>query len=138
KYIGARMGVENEEIYVQEQFWQADAGGHLTKTDRPRVVGARMLADLAMVVPKEQLPQLREFAEQPVIKWLTDKPQPHANGLRFLAAVGSEDGKKLIRAWAFPSEPLPVEGAQPPFPRAYETAQSALRYIGWMRDSRDK
>jgi HEAT repeat protein len=138
KYIGKRMGIENSEIYQKEKFWQADAGGHLTKTDRPRVVGARMLADLAKIVPKDQIPQLKEYAEKPVIKWLTDKPQPHANGLRFLAAVGSEEGKDLIRDWAFPDEPLPVEGAQPPFPRAYETAQSALRYIGWMKDSRDK
>ncbi len=138
KYIGLRMGIENADIYEKEKFWQADAGGHLTKTDRPRVVGARMLADLSMVLPQEQHAQLLEYAEQPVIKWLTDKIQPHANGLRFLAAVGSKDGKKLIRAWAFPDDALPVEGAQPPFPRAYETAQSALRYIGWMKDSRGK
>lgn len=138
KYLGKRMGIENADIYQKEKFWQADAGGHLTKTDRPRVVGARMLADLAMIVPKEKLAELKEYAEEPVIKWLTDKPQPHANGLRFLAAVGSEQGKKLIRDWAFPDTPLPVEGAQPPFPREYETAQSALRYIGWMKDSRDK
>lgn len=137
KYIGKRMSLENEELYQKEKFWQADAGGHLTKTDRPRVVGARMLADLAVVHP-DKAAQLREYAEDGVIKWLTDKPQPHANGLRFLAAVGSEKGKKLIRDWAFPSTALPVEGAQPPFPREYETAQSALRYIGWMQDSRDK
>jgi HEAT repeat protein len=137
KYIGARMGMENKEIYDKDKFWQADAGGHLTKTDRARVVGSRMLADLAVLLP-DQRTQLLEWAEQPTIKWLTDMPQPHANGLRFLAAIGSPEGKKLIRAWAFPDTPLPVEGAQPPFPREYETAQSALRYIGWMKDSREK
>ncbi len=137
KYIGKRMLVENETLYQKEKFWQADAGGHLTKTDSPRVVGSRMLADLAVLHP-DKAAELREWAEKPVIEWLTSRPQPHANGLRFLAAVGSPEGKKLLRDWAFPNDPLPVEGAQPPFPRAYETAQSALRYLGWMKDSRDK
>ena len=39
-----------------------------------------------------------------------------------------------MRDWAFPKKELPKEGAQPPFPGEYETAQSALRYIGWMKD----
>jgi HEAT repeat protein len=135
KYIGVRMGVDNKEIYQKEKFWQADAGGHMTRTDRPRVIGARMLADLAVMYPDKGA-ELREWAEESVIKWMTDKPQPHANGLRFLAAVGAE-GKavELMREWAFPTTELPVEGAQPPFPSEFETAQSALRYIGWMRDA---
>jgi HEAT repeat protein len=39
-----------------------------------------------------------------------------------------------MRDWAFPKKELPKEGQQPPFPSEYETAQSALRYIGWMKD----
>lgn len=39
-----------------------------------------------------------------------------------------------MRSWAFPTDALPKEGAQPPFPTAFETAQSALRYIGRMQD----
>ena len=133
KYMGMRMGIQNKDIYVKEKFWQADAGGHMTRTDRPRVVSARMLADLA-VVHQDKAAQLREWAEDPVIKWSTDMPQPHANGLRFLAAVGSPKILQQMRDWAFPDTPLPVEGAQPPFPNEFATAQSALRYLGWMRD----
>jgi HEAT repeat protein len=132
--IGRRMGLENKDIYQKEKFWQADAGGHMSRTDRPRVIGARMLADLA-VIHQDKKDQLKQWALDPVLKWLTDRPQPHANGLRFMAAVGAE-GKSvdLMRDWAFPTTELPVEGAQPPFPSEFETAQSALRYIGWMKD----
>ncbi|MBW2454176.1 MAG: HEAT repeat domain-containing protein, partial [Deltaproteobacteria bacterium] len=133
KYMGMRMGTQNKDIYVKEKFWQADAGGHMTRTDRPRVVSARMLADLAVVHP-DKGEQLRAWAEDPVIKWSTDMPQPHANGLRFLAAVGSPKILQRMRDWAFPDTPLPVEGAQPPFPDEFATAQSALRYLGWMKD----
>ncbi|HZO13054.1 MAG TPA: HEAT repeat domain-containing protein [Polyangiaceae bacterium] len=132
--IGRRMNVENKDIYQKEKFWQADAGGHMSRTDRPRVIGSRMLADLAVVNP-DKADQLKQWALEPTIKWLTDRPQPHANGLRFMAAVGGGDKSlELMRDWAFPDTELPVEGAQPPFPSEFETAQSALRYIGWMKD----
>lgn len=133
KYIGARMGVEPKDIYQVEKFWQADAGGHMTKTDRPRVIGSRMLADLAVLHPDKR-EQLLELAEQPVLDWLTSRPQPHANGLRFLAAAKSDKAVSHIRNWAFPPEALPKEGQIGQFPREYETAQSALRYIGWLQD----
>jgi HEAT repeat protein len=92
-----------------------------------------MLADLA-VIHQDKKDELKKAAEDSVILWIKDRPQPHANGLRFLAAVGSEKIKPQMREWAFPKDPLPKEGAQPPFPTAFETAQSALRYIGWMKD----
>ncbi|MEM6790566.1 MAG: HEAT repeat domain-containing protein [Myxococcota bacterium] len=138
--LGERMGIEPKDVYDKAKFWQADKGGHLTKTDRSRVVAARMLADLAVIHREDDdaITTIRENAEAPVIEWLTSRPQPHANGLRFLAAVGSKKGKTLMRDWAFPDDPLPEEGAQPPFPDSYATAQSALRYLGWMRDSRGK
>jgi hypothetical protein len=133
KYIAARLGVENSEIYETAKFWQADEGGHMTKNDRPRIVGSRMLADLA-VLHQDKQAELLESAEEAVIKWMTSRPQPHANGLRFLAVAGTKKGRDQMRKWAFPDDKLPAEGAQPPFPAAFETAQSALRYIGRLRD----
>ena len=133
KYIGARMGSEPKDLYALEKFWQADKGGHLTRTDLPRVVGARMLADLAVLHPDKNA-QLLEWAEEPVMTWITSRPQPHANGLRFLAAGGSKKVLPKMRDWAFPTEELPKEGASGQFPAAFATAQSALRYLGWLRD----
>ncbi len=64
-----------------------------------------------------------------MIFWLHDKPEPHANGLRFLAAVGSTKDIEAMRKWANPSVGLPKEGQQPPLPREWEIAQSAMRYV---------
>ncbi|AUX27634.1 hypothetical protein SOCEGT47_082300 [Sorangium cellulosum] len=133
KYIGERMLADPLKLYKLEKFWEADEGGHLSRTDLPRVVGARMLADLA-VIHADKSDELKAAAEDPVILWLKDRPQPHANGLRFLATVRSDKILKPMRDWAFPTDPLPKEGQQPPFPAAFETAQSALRYIGRMKD----
>ena len=133
KYIGQRMKLDPTKLYEQQRFWEADEGGHLSRTDLPRVVGARMLADLAQMYP-DKASELRDFAEQPVLDWISDKPQPHANGLRFLAGIKSEKTLPKMRDWAFPKDELPKEGSQPPFPAAFETAQSALRYIGMMHD----
>jgi len=133
KYLGERMRVDPSKLYAQERFWEADEGGHLSRTDLPRVVASRMLADLALI-HQDKKDELKAAAEDAVIFWIKDRPQPHANGLRFLAAIGSEKIKNDMREWAFPKDPLPKEGAQPPFPSAFETAQSALRYIGMMKD----
>lgn len=133
KYLGERMKLEPGQLYQLSHFWEADEGGHMSRHDLPRVVAARMLSDLAVLHPEAKA-ELKQRAEDSVLKWLTDKPQPHANGLRFLAAVGSEKALVPMRDWAFPKDALPKEGQQPPFPPAFETAQSALRYIGWMKD----
>ena len=133
KYIGQRMKADPTKLYQPAKFWEADEGGHLSRTDLPRVVGSRMLADLAVMRPEARA-ELKASAENEVIAWLKDKPQPHANGLRFLAAIQSDKALNDMRDWAFPKKELPKEGAQPPFPAEYETAQSALRYIGWMKD----
>jgi HEAT repeat protein len=69
-----------------------------------------------------------------VLFWIKSRPQTHANGLRFLATVRSEKVLPAMRDWAFPKAELPKEGQQPPFPTEFETAQSALRYIGRMKD----
>jgi len=133
KLLGERMLADPTKLYKLERFWEADEGGHMSRTDLPRVVAARMLADLA-VIHQDKKDELKKAAEEPIIFWIKDRPQPHANGLRFLAAVSSEKIKPQMKDWAFPKDPLPKEGAQPPFPTAFETAQSALRYMGWMRD----
>src|SRR6185295_10712316 len=91
------------------------------RDDNARVVGARMLADLAVIHP-EAAADIR------------DKPEPHANGLRFLAAVGSTKDIDAMRKWANPTVGLPKEGQQPPLPREWEIAQSAMRYVGWLKD----
>jgi HEAT repeat protein len=137
KYIAERMNVPPEQIYQKEKIWQHDKGGHLLRGDEQRTVAARMLADLAVLHP-DKSKELREMAEEAVIKWSTDRKQPSANGLRFLAAVRSEKALEQMRKWAFPDTKLPLEGAQPPMPMEFETAHSALRYIGWMRDEQSK
>jgi HEAT repeat protein len=92
-----------------------------------------MLADLA-VIHQDKKDELKAAAEEGVIYWIKSRPQPHANGLRFLATIGSEKILPAMRDWAFPKAELPKEGQQPPFPTEFETAQSALRYIGRMKD----
>jgi HEAT repeat protein len=100
--------------------------------DNERVVAARMLADLAILYPEKRA-EIRAQAYDGVHFWITDKPQPHANGLRFMAAVDAKEALPQMRKWANPSVPLPKEGQQE-FPPVWATAQSALRYLGWMQD----
>ncbi len=133
KYLGERMRFNPADVYKQENFWQADEGGHLSRTDLPRVVASRMLSDLAMI-HQDKKAELIAAAEGGVLFWSKDRLQPHANGLRFLAAVQSQKALQDMRDWAFPNDPLPKEGASPPFPPKFEIAQSALRYIGMMKD----
>ena len=105
----------------------------LRQDDNERVLAARMLADLAILHP-EQKQSIRHDAEDAVIFWVTDKPQPHANGLRALAAMESLDILPKMRKWADPADRLPKEGQQE-FPPSWATAQSALRYLGWSKDA---
>jgi HEAT repeat protein len=133
KYLGERMIADPTKLYTLAKFWQADEGGNLSRTDLPRVVGARMLSDLAVMHPEARA-ELIAAAEDSTLFWIKDHPQPHANGLRFLAAVNSPKALNDMRDWAFPKKELPKEGQQPPFPTEFEVAQSGLRYIGWMKD----
>jgi hypothetical protein len=107
----------------------------LRRDDNERVYAARMLADLAVMHP-EKRDYLSKVAESGVLYWVDpeNKPQPHANGMRFLALVGSQKAMPLLQKWADPKDKLPTEGAQPPFPETWATAQSALRYIGAIKD----
>ena len=55
-----------------------------------------MLADLAMI-HQDKKAELIAAAEASVIYWIKDRPQPHANGLLFLAADGCEKARDLAR-----------------------------------------
>jgi len=109
----------------------------LRRDDNERVYGARHLADLAVIHP-EKRDYLAKNAEPGVLYWVDpeNKPQPHANGMRFLAAVRSQKAIPMLEGWANPKEKLPNEGAQPPFPETWATAQSALRYLGQTKEPR--
>ncbi len=129
--LGWRMEQDPLKLY-NEVDWP-----ELRRDDNERVFAARMLADLAVLHP-EKRDYLLKNAEKGVLYWVDpeNKPQPHANGMRFLALVGSQRAIPLLTRWADPKEKLPPEGAQPPFPDTWATAQSALRYLGWTRDPR--
>jgi HEAT repeat protein len=129
--LGWRMAQDPLKLY-NDVDWP-----ELRRDDNERVFAARMLADLAAMHP-EKRDYLLRVAEPGVLNWLDpeNKPQPHANGMRFLAIVGSQKSIPLLEKWADPKDKLPNEGAQPPFPETWATAQSALRYLGWTREPR--
>jgi HEAT repeat protein len=105
----------------------------LKRDDKERVVCARMTADLAVLHPDKR-DYIREHAEDAVAFWIKEMPSPHANGLRALAAMQSESELDQLREWADPDAELPREGQQPPMPEEWVIAQSAMRYVGWMKD----
>jgi len=121
-----RMGQDPLKLYTD-----AD-DPELRRDDNERVVSARMLSDLAVLYPDKR-GEMRAHAYEPVLHWVTDKPQPHANGLRFLAASESTEALPKMRKWASPADKFPQPGQQE-FPQTWATAQSALRYLGWMKD----
>jgi len=105
----------------------------LARTDIERVVAVRLLADLA-AIHTERVAEIRAQAADAVREWISNAPAPHANAMRFLAATKSSADLPTLRDWAFPQAPLPSPGQQPPFPQEWATAQSALRYLGAVRD----
>ncbi len=129
-YLAERMRLNTVELYGDSELIEEKA---LARGDEERIVGARMLADLAKLHP-DKIDRFREQAEEAVLFWISDMPQPHANALRFLANVNSEEARDKLRDWSFPTEPLPREGQQPPMPPEWVVAQSALRYLGSMED----
>ncbi|HTM44589.1 MAG TPA: HEAT repeat domain-containing protein, partial [Polyangiaceae bacterium] len=127
--LAARLRMDEQKIYSDDNDYELA----LKRDNKERVVDARMLADLAQI-HGDQLAQLRSGAEDALIFWLHERRAPHANGLRALAALGSTKDLAALRKWANPEKPFPLEGQQPPFPEEWEIAQSALRYVGWMKD----
>lgn len=123
-----RLGLDPTVVHAAERFWESDAGGHLSRTDNLRVSSARMLAELVDANPRAPASTWID-AERAVFAWVDQKPQPHTNAMRFLSRVRSERGLRALRKWAFPPDPIPKEGAMPPFPRAFEIAQSALTFL---------
>lgn len=113
-------------------LYNKDLDPEYRQDDNERVVSARMLADLAILHPDKK-DQIRALAYDGVYFWITDLPQPHANGLRFMAASDAKEALPQMRKWAKPALPFPKEGQQD-FPPGWATAQSALRYVGWMKD----
>ncbi len=124
-----RLQLDQRALHAPERFWEADAGGHLSRTDVLRVASARLLSEL-FDAHRGAPSSTWSDAERAVLAWTDGAPSPHANAMRFLSRVRSERGLRALRKWAFPKDPLPKVGAQPPFPRAFEIAQSALRYLG--------
>lgn len=114
------------------KLYSAGVDDELRRDDSERVACARMLGDLATLHPAERA-ELRKVAWPSVRQWLTSRPQPHANGLRFIARAEVREGLPLLRRWANPSVPFPRAGQQN-FPFEWATAQSALRYLGASRD----
>ncbi len=130
-YLAKRLRQDTQKIYGDETDYEQ----LLKRDNKERVIAARMLSDLAVLHP-DKTDQIREQSENAVWQWVTSLPLPHANGLRALSAMGSEVHLAKLREWADPKEALPLEGQQPPMPDAWVIAQSALRYIGWMKDER--
>lgn len=128
-YLARRLRMNPTKVYSDKYDWEMA----LKRDDKERVVSARMIADLAKLHP-DKVEQIRKQSEDAVWFWITDLPSPHANGLRALAAMGSDKDMKQLRDWAFPGKELPPEGAQPPMPEEWVIAQSAMRYIGWLKD----
>lgn len=129
-YLAWRLQQDPTKLYSDKE---EDLYARLRMDDNERVVAARMMADLAILYPdKREL--FRTQAEDAVLGWATEHPQPHANALRFLAVINSQKAMPKMRAWADPPERLPKEGQQPPMPDSFATAQSALRYVGWAQD----
>ena len=108
----------------------------LRRGDEERVAAARMLADLAMEHPEAHADMLAK-AEDATLGWAHEYPEPSANALRFLAAAESKKAIPDLRKWADPSGPLPKVGDKGTFPLDWAEAHSALRYLGWEKDSWD-
>ncbi len=127
--LAKRLRMDPLKLYTDQNDWEM----MLKRDDNERVVSARMIADLAVLHPdKRQV--IAEQAEDGVIFWIHEMPSPHANGLRALAAMESTKDIGALRRWSNPNDPLPKEGQQPPMPEEWVVAQSALRYVGWLKD----
>lgn len=126
--LARRLRQDTEKIYGDETDYEQ----LLKRDNKERIYAARMLADLAVLYP-DKLQQIRDESEQAVWQWITGLPMPHANGLRALSLMGSKVHLRKLKEWSDPKEALPLEGQQPPMPDAWVVAQSALRYLGLMK-----
>lgn len=127
--LAARLRMDEQRIYSDETDYEM----MLKRDNKERVEAARMLADLAVIHPDKR-EQLRDESEDALMFWIEEMVSPHANGLRALATMESKKVVPRLRAWANPRVPLPLEGQQPPMPEEWVVAQSAMRYVGQLRD----
>ncbi|HVU04039.1 MAG TPA: HEAT repeat domain-containing protein [Polyangiaceae bacterium] len=127
--LAKRLRMDENKIYGDDTDYEM----MVKRNNNERVVAARMIADLAVMYPEKRA-QIRNDAEDAIIFWIHELPSPHANGMRALAAMESTKDLPALRKWANPDKPLPLEGQQPPMPEEWVVAQSALRYVGWMKD----
>jgi HEAT repeat protein len=127
--LAKRLRMDPLKIYSDQYDWEM----MLKRDDNERVTAARMIADLSML-HADKRPMIAEQAEDAIIFWIHEQPSPHANGLRALAAMESTKDIEALRKWANPNVPLPKEGQQPPMPEEWVIAQSAMRYVGWLKD----
>ncbi len=130
-HLAWRLQQDALQLYSEQHDWEQ----LLRRDDREPVVAARLLGELARLNPSE-LQRIRQESEAALIDWLQRRPLPHAAGMAALAAMESEAGWNLIRAWAQPRVALPQPGAQPPMPDEFVIAQSALQTLGNYRDER--
>ncbi len=128
--LARRLRMDEQKIYTDD----TDYDMMLKRNNNERVVAARMIADLAVMYPDKRA-AIRDDAEDAIMFWIHDLPSPHANGMRALAAMESTKDLPALRKWANPPQALPREGQQPPMPEEWVVAQSALRYVGWMKDA---
>jgi HEAT repeat protein len=129
--LAKRLRMDPLKIYTDQYDWEME----LKRDDQERVVASRMIADLAQLHP-DKAEEMRQQSEDALIFWIHEMPAPHANGLRALAAMGSTKDIDAFRKWSNPDVPLPKEGQQPPMPDEWVIAQSALRYVGWLKDEK--
>jgi len=128
-FLAHRLRLDPLQVYSSELAWEQ----RLRRDDNERVTSARLLADLVELHPEAQA-SIAAAAEDAIWSWLTALPSPHANGLRALAGLGPPRNIAELRAWSDPQLPLPVEEQLPPMPEEWIIAQSALRYVGKLRD----
>jgi len=127
--LARRLRMDEQKIYSDDTDYEM----MVKRNNNERVVACRMIADLASMYPDKRA-DIRDQAEDAVIFWIHEMPSPHANGMRALAAMESKKDIAALRKWANPAKPLPLEGQQPPMPEEWVIAQSALRYVGMMKD----
>lgn len=129
--LAKRLRMDPLKVYSDQYDWEME----LKRDDKERIEAARMIADLAAMYPQKAA-DFRAQAEDAIIFWSHELPSPHANGLRGLAAMGSTKDLEALQKWANPDVPLPKEGQQPPMPQEFVIAQSALRYVGLLKDQK--
>jgi HEAT repeat protein len=129
--LATRLRQDTEKIYSDETDYEQ----LLKRNNKERIEAARMLSDLAVIHP-DKIDSIREQSEHAVWHWITSLPMPHANGLRAMTMMKSEVHLKQLHDWALPKESLPLMGQQPPMPDEWVIAQSALRYLGALKQDR--